>query len=128
MWISYLLISTFISLSLSMAAALVLRNNNNFTYTLVIGSLPIAFYTGIAIFLQHRMNGMDLFTLVGLVALAEATIGWRLSLWINPSFKAMTADLDDLTDSKSNLHPLAVLIMIAFYEMIVWLSCWISSL
>ena len=74
------------------------------------------------------MNGMDLFTLVGLVALAEAPIGWRLSLWSNPSIKAMTADLDDLTDSKSNLHPLAVLIMIAFYEMIVWLSCWISSL
>ena len=74
------------------------------------------------------MSTINLFTLVGLVALVEATIGWRRSLWINPAFKEMADGMEDVTDDKKNLHPFAVLIMIGLYEGVVWLTCWIQSI
>lgn len=127
MWFISLAICVCLSLVLSMVSAYLLRSSKDLIYTLIVGSLPIAFYTILALTLHPTIRGAQLFSLVGLVALVEATIGWRLSLWINPSFREMTEGLDEITDEKKNLHPLAVVIMILFYESIVWISCWIST-
>ena len=128
MWIGILLISICLSLSLSALSALLLKQRKEFWIMVSIGSLPILFYVCLALFAQNQMSSINLFTLVGLVALVEATIGWRLSLWINPAFKEMADGMEDVTDDKKNLHPFAVLIMIGLYEGVVWLTCWIQSI
>ncbi len=128
MWIGILLVSICLSLSLSALSALLLKQRKDFWTMVSIGSLPILFYVCLTLFAQKQMSSIDLFTLVGLVALAEATVGWRLSLWINPAFKEMADGMEDVTDDKKNLHPFAVLIMIGLYEGVVWLTCWIQSI
>ena len=93
----------------------------NFNYA-ILSLLSLAIYLGISIWATRALGNTAAITIVGLITLVDATLGWKLCRKFNANFRDLAEDMEEDLQDLDELKPSFVIVMVVIGLIVGWVG------